>query len=248
VADARVSALIRRINELVEADTGSRSLAVGDQITRRVTRSDQRRLRLLVDNLDIPARLAPGPGEKDRRPRIRAALIETVAGCAGVLEPQEPAEESLYPYGRSRFETANSRLYAQYETPRLVAELRPDGQSDDGRMAGEGRVLMVQAAVDELMAASAVPNVERPFVAGRITDEADLQFDALDTVTGDPERYGTDIGKVAVSMAHQQEPMARFASGHDPALARPQAQPRDSAPTTNRPTTNPDPKRPTLDR
>ncbi|WP_432888657.1 hypothetical protein ACQPYH_08195 [Kribbella sp. CA-245084] len=563
MADAEVSGLIRSINRLVERDTGSFSLAIGDQITHRVGRSDQRQLRLLADNLDIPARLAPRPREDDRRVEIRAALVETVASCAGVLEPRESVEESLYPSGRSRFETANSRLYAQYETPRLVAELRPDGQSDDlgvflppmidgdllaahasvvaisartgrpepavlrelvaagrgahataaarlllqsrpgftalpapernelttaiadhleaqfenherqapgpeigavladrqqlagfgstaittasqdaneeiahlheffdkigwppavetpdsvnelcgriqgavgealdapnsrwdgqikrepgagttlvlpmeqatalrkliessrthplspadataarsafqavaaeyarwavpeeyderheaaadsvapryvnieqavgtayaedhvreladrtlpyelaiqvrhahppaadqrlapaarafaavidnaagleegetlRRMAGEGRVLMVQSAVDELVAASAVPNIERPFAAGRITDEADRQFDALDTVTGDPERYGTDIGKMAVSMAHQREPMARFASGHDPALARPQAQPRDSAPTTNRPTSNPDPKRPTLDR
>ncbi|TDW69985.1 hypothetical protein [Kribbella pratensis] len=556
MADAQVSGLIRSINELVERDTGSWSLAVGDQITQRVTRSDQRQLRLFADNLDIPARLAPGPGENDRRPRIRAALIETVAGCAGVLEPREPAEESLYPYGRSRFETANSRLYAQYETPRLVAGLRRDGRPEDlgvfpppviegdvlaahaavvaisartgrperevlrelvaagrgahataaarlllqsrpgftalpapernelttaiadhleaqfenherqvpgpeigavladrqqlagfgstaittasqdaneeiahlheffdkigrppavdapdsvddlcgriqgavgevldapnsrwdgeiepepgaapattlilpmeqatalrnliessrthplsptdataardafqrvaaayarwavpeeydgrheaaadavapryanieqavgtaiaedhvreladrtlpyelaiqvrhahppapdqrlalaarafaaviddaagldegetlRRMAGEGRVLMVQAAVEDLVAASAVPNVERQFAVDRITDEADRQFDALDTVTGDAERYGSDIGKVAVSMAEmyaeepgmarrellaQQQPMARFVSGHDPALARPQAQ------------------------
>jgi hypothetical protein len=536
---------------------------------------------VLVDNLDIPARLAPRPGEKDQRAEIRAALIETVASCAGVLEPREPVQESLYSYGRSRFETANSRLYAQYETPRLVAELRPDGRPDDlgifpppviegdllaahaavvaisartgrserlvlrelvvagrgahataaarmllqsrrgftalpppernelttaiadhleaqfenherqvpgpeigavladrqqlagfgstaittasrdaneeiahlhqyfdeigwppavetpdsvdelcvriqgavgevldapnsrwdgqikpdlteaaattlplpresaialrqliesssthplspadataareafqtvvaayarwavpeeyderheaaadavapryanieqavgtaiaedqlreitdrtlpyelaiqvrralppdpdqrlapaarafaavidnalgleegetlRRMAGEGRVRMVQAAVAELVAGSGVQNAERPFALSRITDEADLQFDALDTVTGDPERYGTDIGKVAVTMselyaenpgtarreslAQEQDPMARFASGHDPALARPQAQPRDSAPTANRPTSNPDPKRPALDR
>ena len=60
MADAQVSGLIRSINELVERDTGSWSLAVGDQITQRVTRSDQRQLRLFADNLDIPARLAPG--------------------------------------------------------------------------------------------------------------------------------------------------------------------------------------------
>ncbi|MER7244075.1 hypothetical protein [Kribbella sp. NPDC000426] len=553
MADAQVSGLIRSINELVERDTGSWSLAVGDQITQRVTRSDQRQLRLLADNLDIPARLAPRPGEEDKRAEIRAALIETVASCAGVLEPREPVQESLYPYGQSRFEAANSRLYAQYETPRLAAELRPDGRPDDlglfappriegdvlaahaavvaisartgrperavlrelvgagrgahamaaarlllqsrpgftalpapernelttaiadhlearfenherqtpgpeigavladrqqlagfgsttittasqdaneeiahlhqsfdklgwppavetpesvdelcrriqgsveelldapksrwdvrinpgtpsveqvsalqkliesnrthplspvdataareafqtvatayvrgavpeeydhrheaaadavaprfanieeavstayaedhvreladrtlpyelaiqvrhahppapdqrlapaarafaavidkaaglengetlRRMAGEGRVLMVQAAVDGLVAASAVPNVERQFVAGRITDEADRQFDALDT--GDAERYGADIGEMAVSMAHQRQPMARFVSGHDPALARPQTQARSAPPASRRPS-EPDPKRPGLDR
>ncbi|GAA1107448.1 hypothetical protein GCM10009630_00370 [Kribbella jejuensis] len=151
MADAQVSALIRRINELVEADTGSRSLAVGDRITGVVTRSDQRRLRLFADNLDIPVRLAPRHGEPDPREGIREALIETVASCAGVLEPREPAEESIYPYGRSRFEAAVNRLYAQYETPRLAAGLRPDGRPDDlGIFAPpriEGDVLAAHAAV-----------------------------------------------------------------------------------------------------
>lgn len=161
MADAKVSALIRRINELVEADTGSRSLAVGDQITRRVTRSDQRRLRLLADNLDIPARLAPRPGEPDPRVAVRAALVETVAGCVGVLEPREPTDESLYPYGRARFETAMSRLHALYETPRLLAELRPGGRAEDLGIFPtpklEGDLLAAHAAVVAISARTGRP-------------------------------------------------------------------------------------------
>ncbi|MFC6160541.1 hypothetical protein [Kribbella jiaozuonensis] len=161
MADAQVGDLIRSINRLVERDTGSWSLAVGNQIAQRVTRSDQRRLRLLVDNLDIPARLAPRPGEADQRAGIRDALVETVASCAGVLEPREPAPESLYSYGQSRFEAANSRLYAQYETPRLVAELRPDGRPDDLGIFPppriEGDVLAAHAAVVAISARTGRP-------------------------------------------------------------------------------------------
>ncbi|RZU15609.1 hypothetical protein EV645_3147 [Kribbella rubisoli] len=137
------------------------------------------------------------------------------------------------------------------------------------RMAGEGPVRMVGAAAEELAVAAGVPNVERPFAVGRITDETDLQFAALPSVLDNrkhadaAQEYGKVVGEVAVSMAEtyaanpgmarneslarQQDTTSRFASG-DPALARPQAQPRDPAPTANRTTSGPDQKRPTLDR
>lgn len=136
------------------------------------------------------------------------------------------------------------------------------------RMAGESPVRMVQVAARELAAASGVENVERPFALGRITEEVDLQFADLPSVLDNPmyadsaQEYGTLVGEIAVKMAETyaetpgmarreslgQGSMARFASGHDPALARPQAQPRDSAPSANRITSGPEHQRRTLDR
>lgn len=138
------------------------------------------------------------------------------------------------------------------------------------RMAGESPPRMVQAAVGDLVAGSGVQNVERPFALSRITDEVDLQFAALPGVLDNAmyadsaQEYGTIAGEVAVkmaetyaeapgmarreSLARDQEATARFASGHDPALTRPHAQSRDSAPSANRTTSGPERKRPTLDR
>ncbi|MFD7154787.1 hypothetical protein ACFV9C_09325 [Kribbella sp. NPDC059898] len=161
MADAQVSALIRKINELVEADTGSRSIAVGDQITRRVIRSDQRRLRALAANLDLPVRLTPRAGEADQRAEIRAAVTETIASCAGVLQPREPVQEPLYSYGQARYETANSRLYARYEVPGFVAGLRPGGRPDDLGIfpppALEGDLLAAHAAAVAISARTGRP-------------------------------------------------------------------------------------------
>ncbi len=131
MADAKIHALIQAVNRLVVEDTGTRSLATDNQLVGRVTRSDRRRLAPLADNLDLPARLAPRPGEPDSRAEIRAALTEVVAGCAGVLEPREPVPETANKYGRARLGTAMSRAYAAFATPRLVSRLVPNGRPDD---------------------------------------------------------------------------------------------------------------------
>src|SRR5207244_4058605 len=107
------------------------------------------------------------------------------------------------------------------------------------RMAGEGRARMAGAAAEELVAASGVQNVERPFAVRLITDEADRRFDALPTELDtsrdgaqrhpdEVRRYGAETGKVAVTMAEiyaEQPGLARRESlDADRKLAERQAQ------------------------
>jgi len=139
VADPLVDDLIRTINQLVVADTNGRSMASGNQLP-GVTNSNQRTLKALAENLDIPARLAPSPvavvnrgsaEAYDQRPAIRAALTEVVASCANTLEPQRPLPEAADPNDRSRLGLAVSRAYAASATPRLTPQLFPNGGQDD---------------------------------------------------------------------------------------------------------------------
>ncbi|MEU4196219.1 hypothetical protein AB0E69_30230 [Kribbella sp. NPDC026611] len=131
MADANLHALVRAVSRLVAEDTKGWSSATADEIARRLTLSDQRRLRPLADNLDVPARLAPGPGEVDRRPEIRGALTELVAHCAAVLEPDVEPAATEHVFGRNRLGMAMSRAYAAFATPRLVAQLGRDWKQDD---------------------------------------------------------------------------------------------------------------------
>ncbi|MFI7064524.1 hypothetical protein ACIBL3_26275 [Kribbella sp. NPDC050124] len=139
MADPVLNDLIRKINQLVVDDTGGRSMATGDQVP-GVTRSNQRRLQPLAENLDIPARLAPGPealvnrgdGESyDQRVGIRAALTEVVASCANTLEPSSPLPEPADRFHRTRLGVAVSRAYAVAATPRLAPQLFENGRADD---------------------------------------------------------------------------------------------------------------------
>ncbi|MGW1345370.1 hypothetical protein ACWCOV_30280 [Kribbella sp. NPDC002412] len=139
MADPVLNDLIRKINQLVVADTGGRSMATGDQVP-GVTRGNQRRLLPLAENLDIPARLAPSPeavvnrggGETyDQRVGIRAALTEVVASCANTLEPPSPLPAPADSYHRSRLGIAVSRAYAATATPRLAPLLFENGRADD---------------------------------------------------------------------------------------------------------------------
>ncbi|MFG1814810.1 hypothetical protein ACGFIF_13665 [Kribbella sp. NPDC049174] len=139
MADPAVNDLIRTLNQLVVNDTGGRSLATGDQVP-GVTLTTEAQLRLLADNLDIPARLAPSPaavlnrgsGEAyDQRVAIRAALTEAVASCANTLEPRRPLPEPADRDHRDRLGTALSRAYAAAATPRLAPRLIPNGRPDD---------------------------------------------------------------------------------------------------------------------
>jgi len=125
VADVNVADFIRSINRLVVEDTGGWSLATGDQLP-GIARSVRRAVEPLAANLDIPARLAPGPREADRRPAIREALTEVVANCAYTLAPEgllpTPEEDD-----RLRLASAVSRAYARLATPRLMQRLLPPG-------------------------------------------------------------------------------------------------------------------------
>ncbi|MDX2968864.1 hypothetical protein [Kribbella solani] len=156
MADATVSALVQRINELVVADTGTRSLAVGEQIAGRVTRTNERYLRPLADNLHHPDRLRPPLGQVDVRPALREALTETVAACAGVLVARERPLGEIYDLGRDRFEAGISRAYAESAMPRLMAQLLPEGQAAYlGKFEPrqhEGDVLAARAVVVSIIA------------------------------------------------------------------------------------------------
>ncbi|TWD82063.1 hypothetical protein FB561_3189 [Kribbella amoyensis] len=124
MTDASVDDLIRAINSLVVQDTGGVSLASGQQLP-GVTRSVRARVDRLADNLDVPARLAPAPGEPDSRPAIRQAVTEVVANCAYTLAPEGPLP--LPEDGdRYRFAEATSRAYAALATPRLLQQLMPE--------------------------------------------------------------------------------------------------------------------------
>lgn len=131
MAEPHVADLIRRINQLVEQDTGALSMATGEQLPRMVTLTDQRLIEPLASNLDVPARLAPGPGREDPRPAIRAAVTEVVAACAHALEPEDPLPEPADEYDRIRLGTAISRAYAESAMPRLVPKLFANGRADD---------------------------------------------------------------------------------------------------------------------
>jgi hypothetical protein len=122
--------LIRSINHFVVEDTDGWSMASGNQLP-AVSRSTERLITPLAQNLDVPARLAPAPGAPDRRPEIRAALTEVVADCAYTLEPDGPLPAPGHPAGRDRLAIATSRAYAAFATPRLAPRLFANGRADD---------------------------------------------------------------------------------------------------------------------
>ncbi|MEU4603162.1 hypothetical protein AB0F43_09305 [Kribbella sp. NPDC023972] len=140
MADPTVLDLIRKVNQLVVKDTGGWSMATGDQLP-ELREYDEERLRRLADNLDIPARLAPGRAAilaaaggraEDDRPNVRMDLQNLVADCAYSLGPAGPVPEPGDPNGRIVLEKAVCQAYAELATPkRLAAELFENGQPDD---------------------------------------------------------------------------------------------------------------------
>jgi hypothetical protein len=149
MADPVVEDLIRAINREVVADTGGRSMAVGDELP-ELADFDEGPLRRLADNLDIPARLAPSPvailerdsrqtdeeaafaPTRDERPAIGAAVTYVVAASAFSMAPQERVPPAGDPEGRSRLEWAVAKDYAELAARRrIVPKLVQNGGRDD---------------------------------------------------------------------------------------------------------------------
>ncbi|NIK62189.1 hypothetical protein [Kribbella shirazensis] len=137
---ADVGNLVRKVDQLVEKDTvdGVSSLRLGRQF--ELSKGHEEMLEPLAANLDLPGRLAPvihAIGDRrdgqwyDPRADARAGLTELVALCAGSLEPDPTLPPPADPEARDRLTRAVNRAYAANATPRLVADLFPNGRSDD---------------------------------------------------------------------------------------------------------------------
>jgi hypothetical protein len=140
VADVNVDNLVQKVNQLVVMDSvdGVSSLRRGETI--ELLDGHVEMLKPLADNLDLPGRLATSLHSisnrtdgrwHDRRVDARAGLTELVALCADSLEPDPSLPEPVDAGARDRLATAVSRAYAANATPRLVADLFPNGRQDD---------------------------------------------------------------------------------------------------------------------
>lgn len=155
MADPTVEVLVQRVVRFVERDTGRRCLARTGELLAGLSPSEEHLLDRLVNNLDVPARLAPSrtavlardrwqldaddtePADDafeeayDERPAIRVLLTELVARVANRLEPRDPVPESADQEHRDRLGWAVSRAYAESAVPELPAHVFTNGRRDD---------------------------------------------------------------------------------------------------------------------
>lgn len=128
MADTDVDDLIRRINRLVEQDTGGVSRAEGDQLPWLSYEYELRTdLERLATNVDRPTGLLPSPGEPDLRSADLRAFVHLVSDCAEDLAPEHPPTEDRLSL---RFSRGASLAYAHLAGPRLLAKLLPEGGAE----------------------------------------------------------------------------------------------------------------------
>jgi hypothetical protein len=137
VAHPKVEALVRRITLVVAQDLGT---APPDRLP-ELREYDEELLLRLAENIDIPARLAPGRDAvlkaaggraEDDRPKLRGLLTDLVADCAYAIEPEGRLPEPGSVEGRSRLARSTCQAYAELATPaRLAEKLFENGRPDD---------------------------------------------------------------------------------------------------------------------
>lgn len=127
MADADFTDLVSRVNRLVLARLGGRSLGTDEQLANGTPRTRRRLLTALAESDG----LAPRDLRLDERAATREHLTELVAHCANLRAPDDlTAQERaglLSPAGdrdnRRAFGVAMSRTWAQFATPEIAQQL-----------------------------------------------------------------------------------------------------------------------------